>query len=136
MATAKQGFLSTGIELNSVLVVYSKLASLRSGFSKMATFRKRDLWKVDLKQFNNVVIFGVEEMVNKFDFLKKRAFLLLKMYVDNFVFIFLQMAELERKCLKELSKDSCIVACRFPLPNLKPIKTIGVGIDTVWLYII
>lgn len=45
------------------------------------------------------------------------------------------MGELERKCLKELGKGACIVACRFPLPNLKPLKTIGGGIDTVWLYV-
>ena len=44
------------------------------------------------------------------------------------------MCELEQKFLKELNQDSCIVACRFPLPNLKPVKTVGVGIDTVWVY--
>ena len=44
------------------------------------------------------------------------------------------MKELEQKCIKELSSDACIVACRFPLPNLKPTKTIGKGIDTVWFY--
>lgn len=44
------------------------------------------------------------------------------------------MEELERKFLNELQKGTCIVACRFPLTKLKPIRTIGNGIDTVWVY--
>lgn len=44
------------------------------------------------------------------------------------------MADLEKKLIKECHFDCNIVACRFPLPNLKPIKTIGSGIDTVWVY--
>jgi hypothetical protein len=43
------------------------------------------------------------------------------------------MEELERKFANELS-DAHVVACRFPLPNKEPIKIIGSGIDTVWLY--
>lgn len=44
------------------------------------------------------------------------------------------MADLEKKFLRESPNGSNIVACRFPLPNLIPIKTIGNGIDTVWVY--
>lgn len=46
------------------------------------------------------------------------------------------MEELEEKFRTELREDSRIVACRFPLPNLKPLKTIGEGVDTVWVYAI
>lgn len=44
------------------------------------------------------------------------------------------MEELEKKLLNEASADSKIIACRFPLPNLRADKIIGGGIDTVWLY--
>ena len=64
MAAAKQGFQATGVELNPWLVWYSKLDSRRSGLSKSASFKRCDLWKFDLKPFNNVVIFGVDVMVS------------------------------------------------------------------------
>lgn len=44
------------------------------------------------------------------------------------------MGDLEVKFLKECKSTANIVACRFPLPNLKPLKTVGSGIDTVWFY--
>lgn len=44
------------------------------------------------------------------------------------------MEELEFKLEKEVEAGTHIVACRFPLPTLKPIATIGSGLDTVWLY--
>ncbi|EEB12119.1 conserved hypothetical protein [Pediculus humanus corporis] len=105
-ATAKKGFKSTGLELNPWLVIYSKLTAYYLKLNGKTKFLKCDLWKFDLKPYNNVVIFGVDSM----------------------------MEELEVKFLKELEKDSYIIACRFPLNNIKPIKTIGLGIDTVWVY--
>lgn len=44
------------------------------------------------------------------------------------------MQQLESKILEECKEDTYIVACRFPLPNMKPVKVVGFGIDTVWLY--
>ena len=44
------------------------------------------------------------------------------------------MKELELKLKKEVEEGTHIVACRFPLPSLKPAATIGSGLDTVWLY--
>lgn len=44
------------------------------------------------------------------------------------------MMDLEKKLLSEASIESQVIACRFPLPNLKPTRIIGGGIDTVWLY--
>lgn len=44
------------------------------------------------------------------------------------------MEELEKKFEEEVSNDTCIIACRFPLPNRKPVKTVGSGINTVWVY--
>ena len=44
------------------------------------------------------------------------------------------MPELEMLFEKSLKSSSHIIACRFPLPNWKPIKVLGEGIDTVWVY--
>lgn len=44
------------------------------------------------------------------------------------------MTDLEKKLLSEANKDVKIIACRFPLPNVQPIRIVGDGIDRVWLY--
>uniref|UniRef100_A0A0A9W502 Protein FAM173B n=2 Tax=Lygus hesperus TaxID=30085 RepID=A0A0A9W502_LYGHE len=105
VAAAKNGFKSDGVELNYWLVLYSRISALRSGVSRNASFHRKDLWTFDLKPYDNIVIFGVKEM----------------------------MADLNEKFDKELS-NTHVVACRFPLPNRQPIKVHGTGIDTVWLY--
>lgn len=63
MAAAQRGYQSHGVELNSVLVLYSKLSAWRQQL-RNATFSRQDLFKIDYSQYNNVVIFGVDEMVN------------------------------------------------------------------------
>ncbi len=66
MAAAQLGYQSHGVELNSVLVVYSKLTAWRHRLSN-ATFSRQDLFKVDYSKYNNVIIFGVDEMVKSFN---------------------------------------------------------------------
>lgn len=44
------------------------------------------------------------------------------------------MNDLEKKLQTEALEGTKIVACRFPLPNMKPKQIIGGGIDSVWLY--
>ena len=63
---AQNGFQSHGIELNPWLVIYSKIKSWRLGLKSSATFARADLWKHDFAQYDQVVIFGVEQMVNSF----------------------------------------------------------------------
>lgn len=103
---ARQGYKAYGVELNTWLVLYSKLSAWRQGLNHSAVFSKRDLWKTDLSCYDNIVIFGVEQMMQPF----------------------------EEKLHKELSSEACVVACRFPLPSWEPAATIGSGVDTVWLY--
>lgn len=103
---AKHGFIAKGVELNPWLVLYSKWKAWRSGVSRTATFTRQDLWKTDLSIYNNIVIFGVGQM----------------------------MEQLHHKLADEVPQSTHIVACRFRLPNLEPILTIGEGHDTVWLY--
>ncbi|KAI1280828.1 hypothetical protein HDE_13806 [Halotydeus destructor] len=108
-AAAAQGFTSTGVELNPWLVLYSKLKARTLGVSDKCLFTKRDLWKVNLAEYNNVVIFGVSEM----------------------------MPSLEKKLIQDLDSSNNevrVVACRFPLAKKEPIQVIGSGIDSVWVY--
>lgn len=103
---AKHNFIAHGVELNPWLVIFSRLSSFRQGVAFKTKFFRKDLWKFNLQPYDNVVIFGVEQM----------------------------MLDLESKILAECRRDCRIVACRFPLPNIKPEAIIGSGIDTVWIY--
>ncbi|KAJ2942814.1 hypothetical protein O0L34_g15001 [Tuta absoluta] len=105
---AKLGFKADGVELNPWLVYYSRIAALLDPKSRGTKFYRRNLWTFDLKPYNNIVIFGVEQM----------------------------MKEFENKLLKEASPDTVVVVCRFPLPNMIPVETIGHGVDTVWKYVV
>ncbi|RWS14276.1 Protein FAM173B-like protein [Dinothrombium tinctorium] len=106
LKAAQLGFEATGVELNFWLVLYSKIKARLLGLNRLASFHRQNLWNVDLSKYENVVIFGVDEM----------------------------MPILEQKLAKELcsQKDYAVIACRFPLQTATPIKIIGAGIDTVW----
>ncbi|XP_076241922.1 ATP synthase subunit C lysine N-methyltransferase [Calliopsis andreniformis] len=103
---AKTGFKAYGIELNPWLVWYSKLKALSTGLSSQTTFIKQNLWKHNLSKYDNIVLFGVDQM----------------------------MPDIEKKILTELQKECFVVTCRFPLPNMRAINKVGEGLDTVWIY--
>ena len=104
--SAGDGFHSTGVELNRWLVYYSRWAAWRAGTASNTSFVRQDLWKHDTNKYNNIVIFGVEQM----------------------------MSSLETKLEAELAPGSLVVACRFKFPNWRPQEEIGTGVDTVWKY--
>ncbi|XP_076443125.1 ATP synthase subunit C lysine N-methyltransferase-like [Babylonia areolata] len=106
LEAARQGFKAYGVELNTWLVLYSRVTAWRQGLHQTASFMKQDLWKTNLSSYDNIVIFGVEQMMQQF----------------------------EEKLSEELPTSSRVVACRFPLPSWEPIATVGTGVDTVWLY--
>ncbi|XP_077991678.1 ATP synthase subunit C lysine N-methyltransferase-like [Glandiceps talaboti] len=106
LAAAKHGFRGVGVELNPWLVWYSKLTAKFHGLSHQASFYRKDLWKMQMNQFNNVVIFGVPQM----------------------------MPSLAEKLSTELDHSARIVACRFPFEDWMPGQVIGEGVDTVWVY--
>ncbi|CAL4215114.1 unnamed protein product, partial [Meganyctiphanes norvegica] len=105
-AAKNMGLHGVGVELNPWLVWYSRMRALRSGVRPLTSFVTKDLWTIKFQQYNNICIFGVEEM----------------------------MADLECKLAKELKSDGRVIACRFPLPSWEPISVYGEGIDRVWLY--
>lgn len=96
-----------GVELNSLLVYYSRLTSLaRPSQSISAKYFHRDLWKFPLHNYESVCIFGVESMMDPLcDYIKRTN-----------------------------QKRQFLFACRFPFKGLKQIDEIGKGIDTVWVY--
>lgn len=106
-AAAKDGYLATGYELNTWLVLYSKVSARFQKLSRQqASFQRQDLWKVDYGQFDNVVIFGVADMMN----------------------------ELSVKLEADMKEGSRVVACRFEIPRWTPIEEIQDGVDSAWLY--
>ena len=105
-AAAKHGFSATGYELNTWLVFYSKIYSRLNGIDNRTHFERKDLWTVDLGRYDNIVIFGVADM----------------------------MEELSGKLADEMGDDACVVACRFPIESWSPREVIEEGIDSVWLY--
>ena len=65
IAAAKRLHLEAhGVELNPWLVYYSRLAALKGGVFGQTKFYRKDLWKFDISGYNNIVIFGVEQMVS------------------------------------------------------------------------
>ena len=104
---SRNDFVAEGVELNPWLVYYSKLKSYFTGTSNRAKFRTGNLWKQNLSKYDNVVIFGVDSM----------------------------MEPLQTKLKNELKSDSLVVTCRYPFSSKYfPTSVIGEGIDTVWTY--
>lgn len=69
IAGAQSGFKSHGVELNPWLVYYSRLSAFKNGVFKQTKFFRKDLWKFDTSLYDNIIIFGVEEMVCYFSML-------------------------------------------------------------------
>lgn len=98
-----------GVELNRWLVWYSRVQVWRNRQlldRKMLSFFKGDIFKTDLYKYDNIVVFGVDSL----------------------------MEALEKKLLDELNPNAIVVACRFPMPNWEPVIVVGEGIDKVWVY--
>lgn len=116
---AKYGYNASGVELNSMLVFYSKFKALTS-WSRLKKemyveptmpifyprFHRADLWKFDMSKYDVIVVFGVQEM----------------------------MADLASKLKKEMKPDCLIVSCRSPITEYKSIYHLDEDIDSIWIY--
>lgn len=117
IAAAKEGHYAVGYELNVWLVLYSRLKALVSGVHGRTEFHKKDLWKVDLSPYENIVIFGVESMMEPLG---------LKISSD-----------LSTSCNDgDSSKEGHyrIIACRFQFPQQTPTVSYRLGQNSVWVY--
>lgn len=95
-----------GVDLNYMLVLFSRIMALKSGNYKVVKYHHSDLWRFPLNSYDAISIFGVESM----------------------------MEPLEKYLTESASKQQIIYACRFPFRNLSQLDEVGEGIDTVWVY--
>lgn len=61
----QEGYTADGVELNHWLNIYARLKAMRTGVGKSTTFHTMDLWQVDYSQYDDVVVFGVSEMMDE-----------------------------------------------------------------------
>lgn len=63
ISLAKEGHYAIGYELNLWLVLISRVSSIYNGVYRNTEFHRKDLWQVDLNEFDNIIFFGVDQMV-------------------------------------------------------------------------
>ena len=93
-AFAKKGVEIHGYEINPLLVLISKHKIKEEGLGNNAFVHWRSFWKIDLSQFNIIIVFGIDYIMNR----------------------------LKRKLLKELKPGSTVIANIFPFPDWKYIN--------------
>ncbi|XP_006809217.1 adenine nucleotide translocase lysine N-methyltransferase [Neolamprologus brichardi] len=103
----RRGFIpAVGYELNPWLVRLARFYAWRAGHHGKVSYRREDLWKVDLTKCKNVTVFLAPSVLSL----------------------------LQEKLEAELPDDALVVAGRFPLPDWKPCIIEGHGMDRAWAY--
>ena len=106
IAAAQRGVQSVGYELNFWLVLYSRARAFWRGVGHLTAFKRQDMWKADLSNFDNVVVFGVEEIMNL----------------------------MEKKIVSEVSSGTRVIVSRFKFPTLEHYKQLETGSGLLWVY--
>ncbi|XP_061740748.1 adenine nucleotide translocase lysine N-methyltransferase isoform X2 [Nerophis ophidion] len=103
----RQGFTpAVGYELNPWLIGFSRFHAWRAGHHDKVSYRREDLWKVDLTECKNITVFLAPSVLSL----------------------------LQEKMEAELPDDALVVAGRFPIPDWTPCRTEGHGVDRAWAY--
>nr|XP_046271451.1 adenine nucleotide translocase lysine N-methyltransferase isoform X3 [Scatophagus argus]XP_046271453.1 adenine nucleotide translocase lysine N-methyltransferase isoform X3 [Scatophagus argus]XP_046271454.1 adenine nucleotide translocase lysine N-methyltransferase isoform X3 [Scatophagus argus] len=103
----RQGFTpAIGYELNPWLVRLARFHAWRAGHHEKVSYRREDLWKVDLTECKNVTVFLAPSVLSL----------------------------LQQKLQDELPDDALVVAGRFPFPDWTPCRIEGQGVDRAWAY--
>ncbi|KAF7698167.1 hypothetical protein HF521_004677 [Silurus meridionalis] len=97
---------AVGYELNPWLLRLSRFHAWRTGHYDKVSYRREDLWKVNLSGYENITVFLAPSVLEL----------------------------LQKKLLAELPEDAVIVAGRFPFPDWTPCRTEGDGVDRAWSY--
>ncbi|NXU58734.1 F173A methyltransferase, partial [Turnix velox] len=95
-----------GFELNPWLLCLSNYRAWKAGYHGKVSFLKKDLWKVNLSDCHNVIVFLAPSV----------------------------KPLLATKLLAELPDEARVVAGRFPFPSWTPTSTLGQGLEQVWAY--
>ncbi|XP_055033204.1 adenine nucleotide translocase lysine N-methyltransferase [Misgurnus anguillicaudatus] len=107
LEACRQGFSpAVGYELNPWLARLACFHAWRAGFHRSVSYRREDLWKVDLSTFKNITVFLAPSVLSL----------------------------LQKKLLAELPEDALIVAGRFPFPDWTACRIEGEGADRAWAY--
>ncbi|KAG8007082.1 hypothetical protein GBF38_023220 [Nibea albiflora] len=103
----RKGFTpAVGYELNPWLIRLSRFHAWRAGHHEKVSYRREDLWKVDLTECKNITVFLAPSVLSL----------------------------LQQKLQAELPDDALVVAGRFPFPDWKPCRIEGHGVDRAWAY--
>ncbi|XP_037648909.1 adenine nucleotide translocase lysine N-methyltransferase [Sebastes umbrosus] len=103
----RRGFTpAVGYELNPWLIRLARFHAWRAGHYEKVSYRREDLWKVDLTECKNVTVFLAPSVLSL----------------------------LQQKLQTELPDDALVVAGRFPLPDWTPCRIEGHGYDRAWVY--
>ncbi|XP_056309162.1 adenine nucleotide translocase lysine N-methyltransferase [Danio aesculapii] len=107
LEACRRGFSpAVGYELNPWLVRLAHFHAWRAGHHSSVSYRREDLWKVDLSTYKNITVFLAPSVLSL----------------------------LQKKLLAELPEDALIVAGRFPFPDWTASKVEGEGVDRAWAY--
>ncbi|XP_033826392.1 adenine nucleotide translocase lysine N-methyltransferase [Periophthalmus magnuspinnatus] len=103
----RRGFTpAVGYELNPWLIYLSRFNAWRIGHHRKVSYRREDLWKVDLSECKNITVFLAPSVLSL----------------------------LQKKLLAELPNDALVIAGRFPFPDWTPYRIEGLGVDRAWAY--
>ncbi|CAG5897648.1 unnamed protein product [Menidia menidia] len=97
---------AVGYELNPWLVQLARFHAWRAGHHEKVSYRREDLWKVDLTKCKNITVFLAPSVLSL----------------------------LQEKLQAELPEDALVVAGRFPFPDWTPCRIEGCGVDRAWAY--
>ncbi|KAM9745576.1 adenine nucleotide translocase lysine N-methyltransferase [Menidia menidia] len=97
---------AVGYELNPWLVQLARFHAWRAGHHEKVSYRREDLWKVDLTKCKNITVFLAPSVLSL----------------------------LQEKLQAELPEDALVVAGRFPFPDWTPCRIEGRGVDRAWAY--
>ena len=107
---AKRGYHATGVELNAMLILYSKFKTLTSWKNTpdlhKPVFKRANFWNINMGEYDLIVVFGVQGM----------------------------MRDLASKLKEEIKPDCLIVSCRFPISSFKSVYKLEDELDGVWIY--
>ncbi|XP_062841152.1 adenine nucleotide translocase lysine N-methyltransferase [Trichomycterus rosablanca] len=107
LEASRQGFSpAVGYELNPWLLRFARFHAWRTGNHRKVSYRREDLWKVDLSSYQNITVFLAPSV----------------------------LPLLQKKLLVELPEDALIVAGRFPFSDWTPCGIEGEGVDRAWAY--
>ncbi|XP_011602096.1 adenine nucleotide translocase lysine N-methyltransferase [Takifugu rubripes] len=107
LEASRRGFSpAVGYELNPWLICLSRFHAWRADRHEKVSFRREDLWKVDLTECKNITVFLAPSVLSL----------------------------LQQKLQDELPDDALVVAGRFPFPDWAPCRVEGCGVDRAWAY--